>query len=248
MGDNLKLEDVLNARNIFCIFTGEGNFFLCLDEWMCPAEYKTWYKFSINPFDIDFLKFVYIGRGIFKEDGTGSRLGIDCVIKYFNINKKHQKISNLLNETFFNGGYVTNAISKYNSKYNTNYSPSKIYALRSKITNAIKTWLSRLYKQYNFFDNSIEYIKEYFENWVMIVDQIQSMVDNNKSIDNIYDFIDKYNIRDTKTFLKLWKSMVLTGKVDIYKFEKDISESFYRTLLYSTKNYDYLWLKKKGVL
>ena len=58
MGDNLKLEDVLNAQNIFCIFTGEGNFFLCLDEWMCPAEYKTWYKFSINPFDIDFLNAV----------------------------------------------------------------------------------------------------------------------------------------------------------------------------------------------
>lgn len=243
----IKLEDVLNSQNIFCIFTGEGNFFLCMDEWMCPAEYKSWYKFSINPFDIDFLKFVYVGRGLFKEDAT-SRLGIDCVIKYFNINKKHYKISNLLNEVFFEGGYITNAVTRYNTGHGTKHAAGTIYHYRSKITNAIKTWLSRLYKEYNFFDNSIEYIKEYFESWVMIVDQIQATIDNNKTINSIYDFINKYNIRDTNTFLKLWKSMVLTGKVDIYKFEKDISESFYRTLLYSTKNYDYLWRKKKGVL
>ena len=153
--DTLSLEEVLESKNIFIITypNSKGVYFICMDDWYVPSDNKRWYKLSLNPFDIDFLKIVYVGTGFFK-DVPRSRHLLTFTVKHFNLSKA-SNVSRLLYKTYFRGGYITNSINEYNKEFGTEYKASKIYSLKNRITKKVKTWLTRVYKEYNFFDNSL---------------------------------------------------------------------------------------------
>jgi RNAse (barnase) inhibitor barstar len=202
-----------------------------MDDWYVPSDNKRWYKLSLNPFDIDFLKIVYVGTGFFK-DVPRSRHLLTFTVKHFNLSKA-SNVSRLLYKTYFRGGYITNSINEYNKEFGTEYKASKIYSLKNRITKKVKTWLTRVYKEYNFFDNSLEYIKEYYQKWVMLVETIQKEFNSDAKINTVYEFIKEFNIRSTLEFLQIYDALVLPGKLDIEGLEQSISKKFYDKLLYS---------------
>lgn len=231
--DTLSLEEVLESKNIFIItYPGsKGVYFICMDDWYVPSDNKRWYKLSLNPFDIDFLKIVYVGTGFFK-DVPRSRHLLTFTVKHFNLSKA-SNVSRLLYKTYFRGGYITNSINEYNKEFGTEYKASKIYSLKNRITKKVKTWLTRVYKEYNFFDNSLEYIREYYQKWVILVETIQKEFNSDSKINNIYDFIREYNIKNTLDFLQLWHDLVLSGKLDIDGISNDVSKRFYNKFMHS---------------
>lgn len=179
--DYIEYEDIINSKEIFIVPGESGTFFLCFD-WYAPEEAKLWYKFSINPFDIDFLKFRKMESGfISKNDGL---VLFDKFISYLTKSKSIDK--KVLHDSFFTGGKIIN-FARAND-----YKSSKISKLKARYTKLIKDWIKRLYKEYNFMDDSIEYIKDYYCNWVTLIDYIYTRPDTN----NLWTFIEEHKIKN----------------------------------------------------
>lgn len=202
----ITIDDVLKSDNIMVIPEEDGVFFINLDPWNTPEEAKYWYRFSTNPFDIDFLKFHIIDQGIITY-GVRSFSKIYTLFKYLNVidNKNNVKYANITNECFFSGLNFKKTIEKYNNsgvhKYHISY--NGFINTRNKLQDGIRIWLERLFKEYNNFDNSIEYIQEYYSKWVVLVKFIQTMDTVKQNI--LWMFIEKENIHSLKDFVIIWK-------------------------------------------
>ena len=172
---------------------------MCFDYY-APEDAKLWYKFSIDPFDIDFLKFRRVEYGIFTNDKFTNK-GLSTMFKYLHTCKAENalKNANLLNEVFFRGGRLSitakklseSRIKNKEEKYG-NITMDRIYRMKSRLTSKFKSLLERLYLEYNFMDNSIEYIQKYYSNWVILVQTIQNQKEY--MIEPIWKFIKTYNI------------------------------------------------------
>ena len=237
-GNYATYEEVMNTKEIFGIITNDGTFFLCFDYY-APEEAKLWYKFSINPFDLDFLKFKKIDYyGLFEKNDPYITLdGLEKMLDYTHScdSKFTSKNAHFLNEIFFNGGKITTTINELNKYkemcdkvgdkrieiYGDNLTSKRAYRLKHKFTIKIKEMLSRIYKQYDFMDDSLEYINKYYYNWVILVDKLQKQKFIETEI--LYDFIDKYEIVSLLDFYYTWEK-VIDGKIKLKKTNyKDIS-------------------------
>jgi hypothetical protein len=175
----------MNSGEIFAVAGEDGTFFFCFD-WYAPSEAKLWYKFSINPFDIDFLKFKRIDYGFINKRKCKHMIykGIRYFYNDYNIE--------LLYNSFFRGGMITNIAKKLKV-------PSgRISRAKRRYTIEIKKWLERIFREYNFLDDSLEYINDYYYNWVILVNDLQTrtnrellwkLIDENK-IHNYSNFVD----------------------------------------------------------
>ena len=82
-------------------------------------------------------------------------------------------------------------------------------------------------------DKIVEYIREYYQKWVILVETIQKEFNSDSKINNIYDFIREYNIKNTLDFLQLWHDLILSGKLDINGISNDASKRFYNKFMHS---------------
>ena len=213
----ISYEDVMSQSEIFCVSSINGCFFLCFDYY-APAEAKLWYKFSIDPFDTDFLKFKKMDYGIITKDDFSNN-GLEITFKYLHTCKTSEahKNSNLLNEIFFRGGKPSITIKKLQdmkwSRKKLNKEDiygkielSRVYRLKSRLTTKVKTWLKRIYQEYNFLDNSIKYIKEYYNKWLILVETIQDQKES--MISPLWRFIESYDIHSFDEFIEKYKKVV----------------------------------------
>lgn len=203
--ETISYKDVMNSGEIFAVAGEDGVFYFCFD-WYAPTIAKLWYKFSINPFDIDFLKFVKIDYGFIKPKENKHMIykGIRYLYGEYNLE--------LLYKSFFRGGMITNIAKKLNV-------PSgRISRAKRKYTVEIKKWLERIFKEYNFLDDSIEYIKEYYNNWIVLVDDIQKRT--NKEV--LWRFIEEHKIHSFSEFT----DAMFKGLIDyMYNKNKDSNRS-----------------------
>lgn len=238
----ITYEDVMSQQEIFCVASNSsGVFFLCFDYY-APVDAKLWYKFSVDPFDIDFLKFKRVDYGIFRKDKFTNN-GLSTMLKYLHTCKAEyaSKNANLLNETFFRGGKPSITIKKLiESKRLKNKEEkygkldlNRLYRIKSRLTSKVKTWLERLYQEYNFFDNSIEYIQEYYNNWTILVQTIQNQKES--IIEPIWRFIKSHKIHSFGDFILEWKKVVNreihvrnVGYSDVIDFYETILKIYYK--------------------
>ena len=213
----VSYDDVMCQNEIFIVAANDGNFFMCFDYY-APKKAKLWYKFSINPFDIDFLKFKRVDYGIFNRDEFIIN-GLQIMFDYLHTCREDLtlKNANILSDVFFRGGKMTNSLNKIKElkwrkksiskeDYYGRINRDRVYRVKSRLTNKTKDWLKRIYQEYNFMDNSIEYIKDYYVNWVVLVETIQNQKEN--MIEPIWKFIKRYNIHSFKEFYYNWKKVV----------------------------------------
>ena len=245
--DYITYEDVMNQKEIFVISNDNGTFFLCFDYY-APKEAKIWYKFTIDPFDIEFLQFKRLDYGIITDDDF-SKEGLSTSFRYFHTCRKDlvNKNTNFVSEIFFRGGKPLNTIKKIQEKpwrkklyskedYYGLIDIKRFYRIKSKITSSVKTWLYHIYQEYNFLDKSLEYIRDYYNKWVILVDLIQEQKES--IIKPIWRFINSNNIHSFKDFYYAWKKVVNkdiyirgVGREDIEKFHNLLNllvlEKFY---------------------
>jgi hypothetical protein len=182
--ETISYKEVMNSGEIFVVAGEDGTFFFCFD-WYAPMEAKLWYKFSVNPFDIDFLKFKRIDYGFI--DKNKCRHMCYKAIRYI-YNEYNMK---LLYNSFFKGGTITNIAKKLKV-------PSgRISRAKRKYTIEIKKWLERIFREYNFMDDSLEYINEYYNNWVILVNDLQPR----KNRESLWKLIDENNIHSYSEFV-----------------------------------------------
>lgn len=181
--ETISYEQVMNSGEIFVVAGEDGTFFLCFD-WYAPSSAKLWYKFSTNPFDIDFLKFKKVDYGFINK--TNNKHMIFKAIRYlygeYNLE--------LLYNSFFKGGMISNIAKKLNVPY------GRIVRAKKQYTKEIKKWLERIFREYNFLDDSIEYINEYYNNWIVLVDDIQKRT--NREI--LWRFVEEHKIHNFNEF------------------------------------------------
>ena len=205
------------SPEIFISYGFEGSFFLCFDYY-APTEAKLWYKFSLDPFDIDFLKFRKVDYGIMKND-TSIKFSTDVIFKYLHVCREcfMEKNINFLTEIFFQGGKTSNAIKRIDKKvkapkgvtkeeYFGKLNVNRAYRLKSRFTNKIKQWLYRIFLEYNFLDNSIEYIHDYYDKWVILVSIIQDRTEN--VTEELWKFIYKHEIHNFDQFIIEWNKVI----------------------------------------
>jgi len=222
----ITLEDVLVSNNIMVIPGEDGIYFINIEPWKTPEKDKHWYRFSINPFDIDFLKFRIMDQGIIKY-GPMSFSKIYTLFKYLNISnndKYNAKYSNIVNRCFFSGLDFKKCIEEYNKSYYHSYNISyrRFIGIRSNLKEKIKIWLERLFKEYNNFDNSIEYIQEYYKKWVLLVKLIQTTDDSIQNI--LWKFIDDNDVHSLLDFIRKWKNQSKDHLIDIKFNNLDIND------------------------
>ena len=63
----ISIEAVLNSDNIMILQGTDGSYFINLDPWEETEAAKEWFRFSLDPFDLDFLKFHRLGEGFIKS-------------------------------------------------------------------------------------------------------------------------------------------------------------------------------------
>lgn len=216
----VSYDDVMMQQEIFCLASGStGTFFLCFDYY-APIEAKLWYKFSVVPFDIDFLKFRRVGYSIFSK-GSFANKGLSIMLRYLHTCKAENalKNTNLLNEVFFRGGKPSVTIRKLSNSKTKNKEEkygkldlNRLYRIKGKLTSTVKLWLQRLYREYNFMDNSIEYIQKYYNNWVILVNTIQEQKE--AVINPIWNFIKSRRIHSLRDFYDYW-DLVATGDIKV---------------------------------
>ena len=208
--DYISYEDVMTQDEIYVVTNPDGQFFLCFDYY-APAEAKLWYKFSINPFDIDFLKFIKMDFGAVTK-GEFSKGGLQRTLSYFHTCRQDliEINTNFINEVFFAGGVATTKIKNLQKKNDTDtfgrLNVERFYRLKSNLTNKFKSWLKRIYQEYNFLDNSLEYIEDYYNKWIILVNIIQDQ--KVAIIDPIWRFIKSYEIHSLHEFYLMWQRVV----------------------------------------
>lgn len=234
----ISLEEVLLQKEIFIVANDSGQFFMCFDYY-APKEAKLWYKFSIDPFDIDFLKFKRVDYGIITDDDFTNK-GLEMVFRYLHTCRRDlvSKNVNFVKYIFFRGGKASNSIKKLQDKkwrkksctkedYYGRIDLGRFDRIKHRITQKVKTWLEHVYQEYNYMDNSIEYIQEYYKNWVILVDIIQRQKDT--MISPIWRFIRSRDIHSFKDFYYTWKKVV-NGDIHVRGIgERDI-QKFHDTL------------------
>jgi hypothetical protein len=215
--EELTLEDILEAKDIFITYGKEGTFFLNFDNWDVPVEAKTWYKFSIDPFDLDFLKIVKMEMGFLNMNRSGYA-DLDIMFRYLNISSDIYSTRNsiLMYHVFFEHDTIKNIVNKLHNEIVDDslgvINTTKVYNLKSKIKKRTKEWFSRIFREYNNNDNSLEYIQDYYNNWVLLVELIQTMKIDEQNI--LWKFINSYNIHSFKEFCNEW-SKVKSGEIRV---------------------------------
>lgn len=206
----ITVEDVIKSKNIMMIGGEEGVFFINLDPWETPIRSKEWYKFSINPFDEDFLKFRRMEEGFVKYT-VGSYRKIYSAAKYVNLSSNIRKLTiniALLTVAFFAGGNdLKDSVDNFN-RVNTNDKDipyETFYAIKNKFKKRIIEWLENVFREYNNLDNSIEYIKEYYFNWVILVDTIQK-INNRAKYHILWRLIVRHGIHSINDFKTVWNN------------------------------------------
>ena len=221
----IKLDDILKSHNVMLIPGENGVFFINLDPWDVPLEDKEWFKFSIDPFDIDFLKFHRIQEGCFNQENTDYK-DITKMLEYLGVCNKSVSDRNgfILFHTFYVQDTMKNVLNYINEldTRNKNVSYQMFHRIKLKYKNSIKLWLERLFREYNEFDNSLEYIQEYYNNWVRLVLFIQNFDTSKRHI--IWRFMDRYKIKSFDQFIILWKSEVLDNKIYLRGLSKEDRE------------------------
>ena len=199
----ITLEDVINSKDIMMVAGEAGTFFINLDSWDTPEEEKEWYKFTIDPFDIDFLKFRRMEEGFIKN-GVRTFGKIYIVFKYLKVSntKRSAVYSAAINSVFFSKNSIKTTLDKFNQNKDRPVSYSAFYNVRNKFKNKIKIWLERIFKEYNNFDNSLEYIKEYYDKWIVLVNGIQTFNTDKQNV--LWRFINRYNIHNKDQFVVAW--------------------------------------------
>jgi hypothetical protein len=215
--EELTLEDILEAKDIFITYGRDGTFYLNFDNWDVPEKAKIWYKFSINPFDLYFLKIVKIGEGFLDMYKSGYA-DLDIIFKYLNISSDIYSTRNsiLIYHVFFEHDTVKNITNKLHDEIIDDslgvINTAKVYNLKSKIKNRTKEWFSRIFREYNNNDNSLEYIQEYYNNWVLLVELIQTMKFDEQNI--LWKFINEYDIHSFTEFCEYWNK-VKDGEIKV---------------------------------
>ena len=232
MAEEISLNEILKSKDIFLIPGENGVFFINIDPWYAPDSEKEWYSFSINPFDIGFMKFEYIGRIFKKSDMKLDNLKL--LFKYLDL------FPNTLNR---NCKYIYNLFfDNYKTKAeNKNYFGQ--YAIKYKI--AVQHWLEVLFKYYD--DTTIDNIEKYYKEYISMVNLIYSkygapihrMIFNpSKTIKTLYElkkFVENYLING-KVHIRyvtdaivseLYKDIKLTEQRIEREFENKQFEGFY---------------------
>lgn len=111
--EKLKLEDVLEAKDIFITYGRDGVFFLNFDPWDIPEEAKIWYKFSIDPFDPEFLEIVKLEYG-FLNKGRASYSDLDMIFRYLGICSDiySPRSAILIYHVFFDNDTIKNIVNR----------------------------------------------------------------------------------------------------------------------------------------
>jgi hypothetical protein len=210
-----------------------GVFFINLDPWGVPVEDKEWFKFSIDPFDIDFLKFHRIQEGCFNQENTDYK-DVAKMLEYLGVCGKSVSSRNafILFHTFYVNDTMKNVLNYINKLdyKNKDVSYQMFHRIKLKYKNSIKLWLERLFREYNEFDNSLEYIQDYYNNWVRLVSFIQQFTGTAKR-HILWRFMDRYKIKSFDQFISLWKSEVLDNKIHLKGLSKEDKEEITKLIL-----------------
>lgn len=217
----ISYEEIIKANTLFAIYDVDGNFYICMDDYKCSEAQKKWYKLSLNPYDLDFLKFRFVGKGYITRSSIGSygkSSRIYRMLNYLGVFKNNEFCrynSNILRNIYFGTSNKRSlkdrakGISNHSNRdwlYGGEVNYSKIYRIKQVFTNKIKIWLKRLYKFYNQFDNSLEYIHEYYNRWVLLVNFTYKELSCNTR-DYIWKFIEHYKVSSLDDFMFKINSM-----------------------------------------
>lgn len=202
--EQLPLKDVLSSDNIYITGGNQCIFFLNFDSWDVPVEEKNWYKFSINPYDADFLKFVSIGHNFFDKK-TDNVKEFECIIRYLKIFSEAEtahRNSSILYKLFYENGSAKDILEANNIMLTYQY----ITLIKRTIRYKLYNWLEKIFEEYNELDDTIDYMRDYYNNWITLVDKIQMFPANKYNI--IWRFIKKNDIHSVDDFSKIWFHVV----------------------------------------
>ena len=219
MFDNISyisVEKVKQSRNIYITGGIEGTFFICIDPWDTPEEQKRWWKFSTNPFDLDFMKFVSVGR-CFLNSKLDYVKDVDAIFRYlmvFSDEVSSLKNASIIHKIFYTNGTISEVLEK---NRNIKMTKQYVYQIKVKWREAIINWLNKLFDQFDRETNTIEYFEKYYNDWIRLVDKIQMMPREKYNI--LWRFINLYDIKSYRDFALNWKA-VLKNNVSIKGLSK----------------------------
>lgn len=201
----ISIEAVLNSDNIMILRGIDGSYFVNLDPWEETEAAKEWFRFSLDPFDLDFLKFHRLGEG-FIESGVKTFGKLYNTFEYLNIcsNKNLARYSCMIEKVFFYRGSSNKALEEFNMNTDNKISYQTLIRVKSIFKSKCKMWLQRIFQEYNEFDNSIEYIKLYYKRWILLVELVQTF--NNTKQNALWRFIKNNKIKSLNQFECYFKS------------------------------------------
>lgn len=215
MDKTISFDKVIEAKDLFCIMGENGVFFICIDPYDTIDKDKEWYKFSLDPYDIDFLKFKSVGAYFIDPDtligGKGKKNGIEMMMRYLGLFLNLEHIyhnSQILRDVYFSNDNMKSMSEKMIKKkncekiYGKSLSTEKIYKLKRTFTSQIRLWIHRVYKHYNFFDDSLKYIKVYYNDWIRLLNFIHKHSDDFNIFSGLWRFVENYNIKTVEDFIR----------------------------------------------
>ena len=211
-----------NMKYLLVLVSNDNRFYLCFDAPKVKKEKRDWYSLSLNPFEENAYKLVPT------EPITelGNQYQYPLYGKFAIANDKKSSMldnTDLLTEIYFgvNGEQVT--LSKLAERYNK--STASISQVRNKLAFLFRRVLLEYLEPFNENKYSVEYIREFYDNWVQIVTILNNKLPiNDKFTFDALEYLHDHSLYTFDKFEADFRCYRVKGVEPVKGMTKDIMD------------------------